>query len=213
MAVRASMSALIAQVSLLINDSTNATFSTQQVQDWLDRTRQIVRYELLQPAPDIVPQTNASAQFNWATYVSHFTDWEADEVIQAGIKGTQSWAIVTPTTSDELTGRWTLDVTLPTISTNIPGQLPPLFITGKTYDPYLAAAMLLEIWAAQLADAYDFVSDGQTFKRSQRSPAKLQLARTYRMQAKPTTTHIVRGDLQTSTSVQPVRLIGEADDF
>src|SRR5258708_4926764 len=140
MAVRGSMGALIAQVSLLINDSTNATFSTQNVQDWLDRTRQIVRYELLTPAPDIVPQTNASAQFNWATYVSHFSDWEADEVIQAGIKGTQSWAIVTPVTSDELAGRWTLDVTLPTISTNIPGQLPPLFITGKTYYPHLAPA-------------------------------------------------------------------------
>lgn len=214
MAVRTSMNALIARVSLMIGDATNTTFTTQEVQDWLDRTHQLVRYELLTPAPDIVPSgSNAPAQFDWATYVSRYTDWEADEVIQAGTKNSQAWVIVTPVTSDELRGIWTFDVTLPTLGTP-PGQLPPLFITGTVYDPYLAAAYLCELWAAQLASTtYDFTSDGQTFRRSQVVQAKLTLARTYRMQAKPTTIDLVRRDMQETTSIQPVRLIGESNDF
>lgn len=213
MPVRTSMTALIARVSLMIGDSSNTTFTTQEVQDWLDRTRQLVRYELLTPAPDIVPVPGQTPQFDWATYVSRYTDWEADEVIQAGSNAGQNWAILTPLTSDELTGRWTFDVTLPSIGTP-PGQLPPLFITGKVYDPYLAAAYLCEMWAAQLASTtYDFTSDGQTFRRSQVVQAKLTLARTYRMQAKPTVTALVRSDMQATTSIQPVHLIGESNDF
>lgn len=212
MPVRSSMAALNTRVSVLINDPTNMTFSQQVIQDWLDRTRQVVRYELLTPAPDIVPVSAAPAQFDWATYFSRFTDWESDEVIQAGSFGGQNWAVVTPLTSDELTGRWTFDVTLPTIGTP-PGQLPPLFITGKYYDPYLAAAYLLEMWAAQLADSFDFTSDGQSFKRSQRGAAKLNLARIYRQNAKPTTTQLTRSDLRQPSSIQPVRLIGETNDI
>lgn len=197
------------------NTSGATTFADQQVQDWLDRTRQLVRYEQLTPAPDIVPPATgpSPAQFDWATYVSRYTDWEANEVLQGNLPGGISWQLLSPLTSDELTGRWTFDVTLPTISTNIPGQLPPVFITGMIYDPYLAAAYLLEMWAAQLSDAFDFTSDGQTFRRSQRGAAKLMLAKQYRQSAKPITTQTVRRDLQASTSIQPVHLIGESNDF
>lgn len=215
MAVRTSMGALITKVSLFINDPSNATFTTQQVQDALDRTRQWVRYELLTPAPDIVPPaaSTSPAQFNWATYVSHYTDWEADEVLQGNLPGGKAWQVLTAVTSDELTGMWTFDVVLPTISTNIPAQLPPVFITGKFYDPYLSAAYLLEMWAAQLADAFDFTSDGQTFKRSQRLQGKLALARAYRMNAKPTVMHVERSDTRRVSSLEPVHLIGESNDF
>jgi hypothetical protein len=214
MGVRTSMSDLITRVRTLINDPSggSAVFTDQQVQDWLDRTRQVVRYELLTAAPDIVPGSPSPAQFNWATYVSRYTDWEADEVIQGNLSGT-AWHVLTPVTSDELTGRWTFDVVLPTISTSIPAQLPPVFITGKIYDPYLAAAYALEMWAAILTDAYDFMSDGQTFRRSQRMSGKMLLAEAYRRNAKPTimTTH--RGDLQGMTGIEPVRMIGESNDF
>ncbi len=214
MAVRSTMSELITRVSLYINDPTNATFTTQQVQDQLDRTTQVVRYELLTPAPDIVPQAAGSpAQFNWATYISRYTDWEADEVLQAGSKSSVNWAVLTTTTADHQRGIWTFDVVLPTIASDIPAQLPPVFITGHVYDPYLAAAELLELWAAQLTDAFDFTSDGQTFHRSQRAAAKIKLASIYRRQAKPTTAHLYRSDLQTSTTLQPVHLIGESNDF
>lgn len=214
-AVRASMSDLITRVRTLIGDPAGAgqTFTDQNVQDWLDRTQQLVRYELETAAPDIVPQTNAPAAFNWATYVSRYTDWEADAVFQAGVKNGQNWPIITPVTADYQRGVWTFDVTLPTIATDIPAQLPPVFVVGKVYDPYLAAAHLLEMWAAQLADAFDFTSDGQTFRRSQRMQAKLTLAAVYRRNAKPTVTQIVRSDLQASTSIQPVHLIGESNDF
>lgn len=198
-----------------VNTSGATVFTDQQVQDWLDRTRQLVRYEQMTPAPDIVPPASgpAPAQFNWATYVSRFGDWEANEFLQGNLPGGISWQLLTPLTSDELTGRWTFDVTLPTISTSIPAQLPPVFISGFIYDPYLAAAELLEMWAASLTDAFDFESDGQRFWRSQRMHGKLALAKTYRMQAKPVVTQLVRSDMQASTSIQPVHLIGESNDF
>jgi hypothetical protein len=216
MAVRASMSDLITRVRLLCGDpaSASAQFTDQTVQDWLDRTQQLVRYELETAAPDIVPQTNAPAAFNWATYVSRYTDWEADAVFQCGTKNGQNWAIITPLTADYQRGVWTFDVTLPTISTSIPAQLPPVFILGKVYDPYLAAAELLELWAASLASTtYNFTSDGQSFSRGSILDNKLKLANLYRRQAKPRTVQAVRSDLQASTSIQPVRLIGETNDF
>lgn len=214
MPVRASMNALIAKTSLLVGDSANATFTTQQVQDVLDRTRQWVRYELLTAAPDIVPQAApAPAQFNWATYVSHFQDWEADEVVQAGIHAGQNWAVLTPVSSDELTGMWTFDVVLPAISTSIPAQLPPVFLTGKYYDPNLACAYLHEMWASLLANAYDFTSDGQTFHRSQQAQAHIMLARQFRLNAKPTVLHVQRYDMRRLTALEPVRLLGESNDF
>lgn len=216
MPVRASMSDLVARVRTLIGDAPGATqtFDDQTVQDWLDRTRQTVRYELLTPAPDIVPPqgSQTTAEFNWATYFSHFTDWEADTVLQGNLTG-KTWQILTPISSEYLTGRWTFDVTLPAIATDIPAQLPPVFAIGKVYDPYLAAAYALEMWAAQLTGAFDFTSDGQTFRRSQQFGAKITLANLYRRNAKPTITSVVRGDAQLLSSIQPVELIGESNDF
>jgi hypothetical protein len=117
------MSDLITRARTLVNDPSggSAVFTDQQIQDLLDRTRQLVRYELLTPVPDIVPPSGSSttSQFNWATYVSRYTDWEADEVIQGNLSGV-SWKILTPVSADELTGRWTFDVVLPTIRTPSP---------------------------------------------------------------------------------------------
>lgn len=215
MAVRSTMSDLITRVRTLIADPAGPTqqFTDQTVQDWLDRTQALVRYELETPAPDIVPQTNAPAAMNWATYVSRFTDWEADAVFQAGTKNGQNWPLITPLTADYQRGVWTFDVTLPTISTNIPGQLPPVFILGKIYDPYLAAAQLLEMWAAALASTtYNFSSDGQSFSQGSIVDNKLKLANLYRRQAKPTVTSLVRRDLQQTSSIEPVKLLGEVSN-
>ena len=213
MAVRTSMAELIARVRGLIGDPAcpAQNFEDQTVQDFLDRTQLLVRYELLTTVPDIVPQGATNAQFNWAMYVSSLTDWEADVVIQ-GRNGAQAWFLITPVSSDLQVGKWTFDVTLPTISTIIPAQFPPVFATGKTYDPYLAAAYLLELWSAFHTDSYDFATEGKTFKRSQRFSQRQTLAQTYRRMAKPRTIHLWRSDLQASCNQQPMRLFGATND-
>lgn len=62
------------------------------------------------------------------------------------------------------------------------------------YDAYAAAADLLEAWAAKEKLAFDFDADGQSFKRSQKMRALLELAREYRRQQRPQQGVLVRSD-------------------
>ena len=62
------------------------------------------------------------------------------------------------------------------------------------YDAYAAAADLLEMWAAKEKLAFDFDADGQSFKRSQKMRALLELAREYRRQQRPQGVQLVRSD-------------------
>ena len=62
------------------------------------------------------------------------------------------------------------------------------------YDAYAAAADLLEAWAAKEKLAFDFDADGQSFKRSQKAQALLELAREYRRQQRPLAGVLVRSD-------------------
>ena len=62
------------------------------------------------------------------------------------------------------------------------------------YDAYAAAADLLEAWAAKEKLAFDFDADGQSFKRSQKMRALLELAREYRRQQRPLAGVLVRSD-------------------
>lgn len=172
MAVRTSMSNLIATTRQLIGDLASATqdFTDQDVQDVLDAHRAEVRYELLQPMPDIQPGQNGSlvAQFVWASYQSDFQYWESDVVIQGLNTSTdQPWVILTPVSFEFINGKWTFAVTLPQIATP-PAQWPPVYATGKAYDIYAAAADLLERRIAlKSATMFDFTSDGQSFRISQ----------------------------------------------
>ena len=171
MAVRSSMSSLIAATRQLIGDvSTPQDFLDQDIQDVLDAYRDEVRYELLHPMPDIQPGENGSlvAQFVWASYQSEFQYWESDVVIQGLNTGTnEPWFVLTPASFEYIPGKWTFTVTLPALATP-PGQYPPVYATGKVYDLYTASAALLErriaLWAFKLFDAS---VDSQSFKRSQ----------------------------------------------
>jgi len=62
------------------------------------------------------------------------------------------------------------------------------------YDAYAAAADLLEMWAAKEKLSFDFEVDGQSYKRSQKAQALLELAREYRRQQRPQQGVLVRSD-------------------
>jgi hypothetical protein len=185
----------------MINDpnpvpgTTVTQFSDQEIQDYLDASRDDVRYESLKAAPAIanIATTNNQAQFIFADYHSRYHWWEADAVIQ-GYQNSDFWKVLTVAASDYITGYWQFQLT-PFVNGTAPGQFPPVFATGKVFDPFCAAADLLEIWAAKVVMNFDVVVGGQTFQQSQAANAMQKLANTYRMQAKPKTAKLRRDDV------------------
>src|SRR5260221_1807179 len=201
MPVRATMSDLNALVRTMIADPAGASqqFTDQQIQDALDRVRDDIGYELLDPFISIVntASTNNVAAFIFADYYSKQGYWEADVVLQ-GLLGTAYWKVLTPVSAELLLdngAHWQFEASVFTTGTT-PGQLPPVYATGKVYDVYSAAANLLDFWAATLTGQFDFSSDGQSFRASQLWQMKTKQADYFRKQAKPKLARMVRTDLQ-----------------
>lgn len=172
MAARTSMAALISRVRAMIGDPVaSPNFADNDIQDVLDDTRLTVRYAILRAEPTL----GNGGILNWSDFYSDMTDWEDSPATQ--LFG-PSYQLLTPATSDTLTGHWTFS--LPN-----PGQTMPVFIVGNTYDRHMAAAELLERWAATSAASYDFSLGQQSFKRSQIFANRLALAAKYRLKARP----------------------------
>jgi hypothetical protein len=218
MAVRTSMAALIALVRKMINDPSGATqqFADQDIQDRLDASRDDVRYENLILAPSFV-NTNVGGtlvpQTVYADYYSKFGYWEDSVVLQGYSNGTY-WAVLTPVSAELMTDQahWMFEAD-PFGSPSVPGQLPPLFATGKVYDPYHAAADLLEFWAATSLTAYDVTTDGQTFHRSQMTDMRMKAAAMYRRKAKPRIIKQTRADVPSPMSTRRIRSLDEDDQL
>ena len=185
MAVRSTMAALISRVRLLINDPSGGsqTFADQDIQDVLDESRTDIKNMPMTAQPTYV---GGSIQ-----YLDYYTDlggWEDDFVMKQFLTVT-----VTPATSEPIAGHWTFATT----------TLPSVYISGKTYDVYRAAADLLERWAAKWVLAYAFTSDGQSFQRQQAAIALQGLATTYRKKQRATSIGFSRGDLNAGVGNAP----------
>jgi hypothetical protein len=194
--------------------SASQQFDDQTIQEKLDELRDDVWYEPLKIAPAIVnaASTNNVPSMVFADYYSAFHWWEADVVLQGNSTETHAaWVVLTPTVSDLLVGHWSFEATsLQELFANgtFPGQYPPVWATGKVYDLNLAAAELLDFWAAALAGAYDITVDGQTLRRSQLMTAKMTLANQYRCKAKPRTAKLVRRDILPQLDSKSVPVLG-----
>lgn len=189
-------------------------FDDETIQDALDDHRDDVRYETLAMAPVIVNTASTSNQPSiiFADYYSAYQWWEADVVVQGNNTTTgAAWIVLTPLASDYIVGRWQFELT-PFANGTVPGQYPPVFATGKVYDLNAASADLLEMWAATLTCAYDFSSDGQSFRRSQMSDMKMKLAQSYRRKAKPRLARMVRDDVSPPIDTKKLRLL-DSDDI
>jgi hypothetical protein len=138
---RSTMAALIGRVRTLISDSGGSPqFTDDQVQDALDATRTDYDYLLLEPHPTM---HNGSAT-TYALFVAPTGGgWESDYVLYDS-----SWAAVANDPSNEVVndGRFVRD------SSNTDRFL---YICGKQYDIYDAAAELCETWASELKGQYD----------------------------------------------------------
>ncbi len=176
MAARPSLASLISRVRTLIDDNASTkTFTDDEVQAALDNWRTDVRYLVLRPA-----ETRTASGVEYRDYYAPVGDWESDAALYDS-----TYTALTPSLSEYQAGHWAF-----TTSTG-----PPVYLVGKTFDVYGAAAELLEAWAAKLKTAYDFSADGASFNRSQQVAALLQLATDYRKRQKPVTALQVRGDV------------------
>jgi hypothetical protein len=174
------MTALIARIRILINDAAGASqiFSDDEIEDVLDESRVDVVNEAL--TPTITYSTTSMDYLNY--YSKRGGGWETDYTIKQNLTTT-----VTPSSDELIAGKFVFSS-----STD-----PALFITGKIYDVYRAAADLLERWSAKYALSYDINVNGQTLHRSQAIKALMELAKRYRAQQRPSTTTLCRSDLAT----------------
>ncbi len=177
MPVRGTMANLITRVRNLINDPTGAgqIFDDQTIQDILDASRIDVINQPLQGQP-----TFSGSTIQYLDYFAPMGDFEDLPVLKQYL--TQ---VVVPSVYENIVGHWQF-------ATNV---FPPVFITGKTYDVYRAAADLLERWSAKWMLSYDFTSDAQSFHRSQVAVQLQKLAATYRRQQRAISLNLSRSDL------------------
>lgn len=213
MAVRTTMAALIAKTRRMIADtSASPAFSDQDVQDQLDANRDDIRYEPLRIAPSIINNTNTGNQADtiFADFYSRFGYWESDLVLQANV-GTAAWIVVTPLAMELLVDEAHFQFETNVFATGTaPGQLPPVFATGKVYDCSAAAADLCAYWAATLAGSYDITVDGQNLRRSQLMQSKLTMEAFHRRHSKPRSVKMIRNDIQPDLTSERATLMGSS---
>lgn len=160
MAERAGMTGLVDFVERLVNDPANTAHSRDDIQAALDVYRIEARYSELAPLA-----TYGVGGASYLTFQATVGYWESSAALYSA-----SYTALTPATSDPTAGRWTFATE--------PDQ--PVTVVGWTYDPYQAAADLLEVRAAQLAEQYDFSTGPDSFARSQRYKHLLAQAERYR---------------------------------
>jgi hypothetical protein len=177
MAVRDSMTALIRRVRLLIDDGDSScqTFTDQEIQDVLDACRMDMNNLQLIASPTFVGGT-----VQYLNFYSKLRDWEDDATFTKSLI-----QAITPTVSEPIVGHWKFGTSM----------YATVYLTGKTYDVYRAAADLLEVWSARKAFDYNIAVDGQKFQRDQVAPALLRLANTYRTKQRAQSISAIRSDL------------------
>ena|SRR5258708_23850148 len=192
MAVRSTMAALILRVRLLINDTlpigSGQVFADQDIQDVLDESRLDVFNSEMRADP-----TFTGATFQFLDYMTTFGGekalggWEDGMVLKQYLT-----TVVTPATIEPIVGHFTFAA----------NTYPPVFISGKIYDVYRAAADLLERWAAKWTLLYTVTVDGQHLRPGMVADAQQKLAKTYRMKQRAGSITTRRSDIAAEEAEQ-----------
>jgi hypothetical protein len=178
MAARVSMTTIISKIRELINDTSSATWTDDQIQDTADRRRVRANYHQL-----IAEPTKTTSGTSYLTFTAPFGDWETDAQLYDG-----TYATDTADTEDHLAGRWTF-VAEPDY---------PMYLVGWSHDVYGVAADLLEMELSNLGRQYDFAADGGSYTRSQKYQNLRLLADQYRNRSRTAGVKFVeqvRGDV------------------
>ena len=162
---RATMASLITRLRGLIGDEgTSPTFSDDEVQAFLDQRRTDAIYSALACVPSVSAANAVEYHDFYGRDAGAVLPWESSPVLQDS-----TGATLTQTTSEPLRGHWSFTAS----------QLPPVYITGAFYDVYGAAAMACQAWAGQVAQQFDFDTDGHGFSRSQKHAQLVEQAREF----------------------------------
>lgn len=215
MAIRPAMLPIIDKVREMIGDPASATmqFSQQQIQDALDESRFDVRYELLVAAPTVTRTTGPTAEFVWILYLSQFQYWEADTAITQWGDFTQR----TPVKVEFITGQWQFSYLIPdgqmVPDSDFPGQYPPIFVTGRSYDIYAASVKMLQLLKAKLMlTTFNFSAQGQSFQAEGIFATVNELISEYSRHIKPRMIALERTDAEHPYIIEaPVILSGMND--
>lgn len=170
--IHESLSSLIALTRKLVGDailpagdesscSDTNSMSDAQIQRALEATREMVRYERLCPVPAILPGGTVEYK-HWITegYLGNgyqIVDASYHPLDVAVYTGSQVYL------SGEIEGA---DVILGEFRTHSSFETG-LLLVGNRYDPYRAAADLLEMQAAAVKRDVDFSEQGLSIKQSQ----------------------------------------------
>jgi hypothetical protein len=183
------MAELIDRARFLVRDPAAADqhFSQLQIQDALDQRRWDVRYLELQYEETL----QAGGTVAWFDYYADRGYWEDDYTLQE-----QNWVeISTGFTANLLIGHFQFTAT----------KQPPVFLTGRAYDLYAAAADLLETWLAELKLSFDFSVEGQSFTKTNQQKQLTELAHAYRARSQPLSIPMVRRDMYSTGGYQRTR--------
>ena len=176
----ANKTTLVELVARLINDVALSAWSFDEVEDALDRNRDELRYERLDPV-----KTMASG--GTITYKTFDAPGKWSHFDEAAATYDYNYDALTPAAEDLIAGRWTYS-TEPT---------RPVYVLGYSYDIYGAAADLLEERAAQLAeDVQTFSAANGSFGYANKRSGPLELAAKYRARSRRgvTSARMVRSD-------------------
>ena len=177
MAVRSTMAALITRVRLLIGDQagTSQVFADQDIQDILDESRVDVLNGSMRYEP-----TYSGATIQFLDYFTDLGGWEDGMLLKQYLT-----VVVTPSLIEPIAGHFQFAAS----------TFPPVYITGKLYDVYRAAADVLERWVVQYTTRFDFTSDSQSFKLSQVTTQMEKRICNLRMKQRPGVITMRRSDL------------------
>jgi hypothetical protein len=184
MTYRSTLADLVTRVRELINDTGTPTWTNDQIAAALDSSRVSHNNEKLRSEQVSLPA-------NVKIYREHFSEfhgWESSAVLRDA-----TGATLTPTLGAGLT-----DYLLGYFYFSS-GQNPPVYIDGKTFDVYAAAAEILEDWMAVHKEEYDFSSAGATYGKKQAALSQVfeqyaSMIKEYRSRSKPRSVRLTRSD-------------------
>lgn len=192
MTARTTMARLIQEVrNLTAADHAEYTIGTAtywddaQVQTMLDRHRRDVNRAPL----EAVYAWASGGSIQYQEYRACFGEWEATD------GGSAIFQVEDSTGANAGTAAWSADYARGIVTFAADQRGTAYYVTGRVFDLYGAAAELLRAWAAREKLAFDFSSDQQSFKRSQKAQTLLQMAVEYEGKAWTRSAPMRRGDL------------------
>jgi hypothetical protein len=183
MALRDTMTDLIARVRLLVNDpaGTSQMWSDTDIQDVMDESRVDYRNAVLKAVP-----TFDNGTISYLDYYHDLGGWENGAILKQYLTTT-----VSATSSEPIVGHWTF----------AESTLPPVYVTGALHDVYRAAADLLERQSTQWMLRYSMTVDGQNLQRGTVIANMQKVIQSYRMKQRPVTIRAIRSDLGTPGNI------------